>query len=70
MFTAISLFSLVFMVWFANRREWDERRQQAAPEDDDFLRARILFIRQDLRLVIYLLVGIMVMLGVVADRMH
>jgi hypothetical protein len=37
---------------------------------DDDLRELTLHMRQDLKLVAFLLAGIMVMLGVVADRIH
>lgn len=70
MFTGLAFFALVGIFWFANRGELDERRQKDSAVDDDFVRARVLFIRQDLRLVVYALMGILVMLGIIADRLH
>jgi hypothetical protein len=48
------------MVWASERRERQEKAQKAS----------LLFIRQYLRLAVYLLMGIIVMLGIIADRMH
>lgn len=70
MFTIGAILLLAGMVWASERRERQERSQEASPVNDDFLRARFLFIRQDLRLAVYLLMGIIVMLGIVADRLH
>lgn len=38
--------------------------------DDGEFRDLIRFIRQDMRVLAYLLFGILVMLGVIADRLH
>lgn len=70
MFTGVAFLALVAIVWFANRGELDERRQKDSPVDDDFVRARVMFIRQDLRLVVYALMGILIMLGIIADRLR
>ena len=70
MFTIIAFVALGVIVWFSERRESEERSIKNIPSDDDFLRARILFIRQDVRLVAYTLAGILIMLGVIADRIR
>lgn len=70
MFTVAAFIALAVIAWFSNRQEIRERKDSGVPVDDTFLRARILFIRQDLRLIAYLLAGILVMLGVIADRPH
>jgi len=69
-FTIIAFVAVGVIAWFSERQEMKERSIQAVPEEDHFLRARILFIRQDIRLVAYLLMGILAMLGVIADRLH
>ena len=60
MFTIGAILLLVGMVWASERRERQEKAQKASP----------LFIRQYLRLAVYLLMGIIVMLGIIADRLH
>jgi hypothetical protein len=70
MFTAIAFFAMAGIVWFSDRRELSERSEPAVPVDDAFFRARLLFIRQDVRLLVYLLMAILLMLGVIADRLH
>lgn len=70
MFTAIAFFSIAGIVWFSNRRELEERAEKPSFVDDDFVRARVLFIRQDLRLALYVLMGILLMLGIIADRLR
>ena len=44
-------------------RERRERQEKAQ-------KAPLLFIRQYLRLAVYLLMGVIVMLGIIADRLH
>jgi len=61
MFTALSLFALVgiaFLVMRTNARD-------AAGKDE-----QVRHIRQDVRLLAYLLAAILVMLGIIADRIH
>jgi multisubunit Na+/H+ antiporter MnhB subunit len=60
MFTIGAILLLVGMVWASGRRERQEHAQKA----------HLPFIRQYLRLAVYLLMGIIVMLGVIADRLH
>jgi hypothetical protein len=44
-----------------------ERRQKRDTEEPDL---NILHARQDLRLIAYLLFGVVIMLGLIADRIH
>ncbi len=60
MFTIGAILLLVGMVWASERRERQEKAQKAP----------LLFIRQYLRLAVYLLMGVIVMLGIIADRLH
>jgi hypothetical protein len=61
MFTliAIGILLVVFVVV--------ERRQKRDTEEKDL---NILHARQDLRLIAYLLFGVVIMLGLIADRIH
>lgn len=69
MFT-FAAFALFVVIAFAAGRAnaGDRRSYDAQPSDDPGLWLLLLHVRQDLKLVAYLLGGIMVMLGVVADR--
>jgi hypothetical protein len=59
MFTIGAILLLVGMVWASERRERQEKAQEASR-----------LIRQHLRLAVYLLMGVIVMLGIIADRLH
>ena len=61
MFTIIVCLALGFIGWFAKREQ---------KQDTDNAAINIRHSRQDLRLIAYLLTGILVMLGVIADRIH
>ena len=60
MFTIGAILLLVGMVWASERRERQEKAQKAS----------LLFIRQYLRLAVYLLMGIIVMLLTAAGLTH
>ncbi len=61
MFTTIAFFGIAFLAWLSHRS------QDGDPKDPDMLVRQT---RQDLRLVAYLLAGVIIMLGIVADRIH
>ncbi len=61
LFTVIALFAVGGVALFANR-------QQHLSTDDIRINARQ--IRQELRVVAYLLAGIVILLGVIADRIQ
>lgn len=68
MFTIIAFALTVFIAWFAGRtNEKDRSSYDTTPTD---LRDWILLLhaRQDLKLIAFLLFGVIVMLGVIADR--
>jgi len=60
MFTIGAILLLVGMVWASERRERQEKAQEASLPS----------IRQHLRLAVYLLMGVIVMLGIIADRLN
>lgn len=61
LFTVIALFAVAGVALFANR-------QQHFDTDDVPINAKQ--IRHELRTVAYLLAGIMILLGIIADRIH
>ena len=54
MFTTVAFFGVAFLAWLVMR---SQNKENAGPE------------RQDLKLIAYLLAGVIVMLGVIADQM-
>ena len=61
LFTVIALFAVAGVASFTNRR-------QHFSTDDIRINAKQ--IRQELRAVAYLLAGIVILLGIIADRIH
>lgn len=72
MFTAAAGFLVAILGWIGNRSNEKDRETYDKLSDggDEFLRAITLHIRQDLKLIVFLLGGILLALGVVADRLH
>ena len=65
LFTVIALFAVGGVALFANR-------QQHFSTDDMQINAKQIRqeLRQELRVVAYLLAGIVILLGIIADRIH
>lgn len=61
MFTLIGIGLIVCVGFFANRQQ-----NKDVGSTDDFIR----YTRQDIRVVAWLLAAIVVLLGVIADRIH
>ena len=70
MFTAAAFVALALIEWLSRLKERRERAIKPSFVDDDFLRERVLFVREDVRLIAYLMMAILLMLGVIADRLH
>ena len=71
MFTVIALVAVALVAWFSQRQERAERKSTVPlPVETDYVRQRILYIREDVRLICYLLMAVLVMLGIIADRLH
>ncbi len=66
MFTTVAFLALAGIGWLAQRSE-DRERLKPWLFDDDRVRQSIMFMRQDVRLIVYLLAAILVMLGIIAD---
>lgn len=61
MFTAIGFGVIVVVAFLANREQ-----SKDSGTTDDYVRQT----RQDIRVAVWLLAGVIVMLGIVADRIH
>jgi hypothetical protein len=70
MFTVGAFLLMVLFVWFAHRANEQERSTYDQTAHDDRTWLLLLHVRQDLKLAVFLLVGVMVMLGIIADRIH
>lgn len=70
MFTTIAFFGLAAIAWIVTRQQAKESGHRPGFFDDDRVRESVVHARQDLRLIAYLLAGIVVMLGIIADRIH
>lgn len=70
MFT-FAAFVLIFLIgWYANRKNEEDRPNYDRADPDLRLWLIALHIRQDLKLIAFGLAGILVMLGIIADRVH
>jgi hypothetical protein len=69
MFTAAASIAIVFLAWTSSRWDNKERERPANLHGEDEIRQAIVFTRQDVRLIAFLLAGILVALGVIADRL-
>jgi hypothetical protein len=69
MFTVGACFFVALLAWLAHRFNEKDRREYRVPDDrQEWL--LVLHIRQDLKLVTFLLGGIMILLGIIADQVH
>lgn len=68
MFFAIAIAFIVGAIWIASRGNESDRAQYDSEGDN--LRLLVLHVRQDLKLISYLLIAIIAMLGVVAERLN
>lgn len=68
MFTALAV-CVVAVSWYAARCKTKDRQQRPGLFDNDEVRQSVVHARQDLKLIAFL-GAIVLMLGVVADRVH
>ena len=66
MFTSIAFLLTLAIAWFTGRMNERDRREYDRHPDDQWL--LLLHSRQDLKLIAFSLFGVIVMLGVIADR--
>jgi hypothetical protein len=70
MFTVIATVAVVGIVYWTDRL-WDkEVVQRPAVFDDDMVRQTVVLARGDLRLIAWMLAAMLIMLGIIADRIH
>jgi hypothetical protein len=67
MFTGIAVVLLLLLLWRASSGNKRDRSTYDLERGDDAHRLLLLHIRQDLKVVVFLLGGIMVLLGILAD---
>jgi hypothetical protein len=70
MFTTIAFFATALIAWWVEWLNNKDREEYNRRDDDEVRRHLLLHIRQDLKLIAFMLMGIMVMLGIIADRVH
>jgi hypothetical protein len=69
MFTFAAFVLIAGIAWYVARKNEKERKNISLLTDDE-VRSAVLHARQDIRLVAFLLAGVLVMLALIADRMH
>jgi hypothetical protein len=69
MFTLIAFAAIAGLAWVAQRSHSKEVAATVTVSDEE-IRQSIYFARQDLRLIAYVLAAILVMLGIIADKVH
>jgi hypothetical protein len=70
MFTVIAGVAVVAIVYWTDRLSDKELVGRPSVFDDDIIRQTIVFARRDLRLIAWALTAILIMLGIVADKLH
>jgi hypothetical protein len=70
MYTIIAMVLLVAAGWSFNHLNAKDREVRAHAFDEAEIGQAVVHSRQDIRLVAILLAGILVMLGMIADRIH
>jgi hypothetical protein len=68
MFTLLAIGLVVLLIFLARRMNEQDRPIYTEDEQTDRTWRLVLHVRQDLKLVTFLLGGVIVMLGVIADR--
>ena len=69
MFTAIACLAGALIVWGAGRANDKDRPNYDRLDDVEAARLLLLHTRQDMKLIAYVLFAILIMLGVIADRL-
>jgi hypothetical protein len=70
MFTVIASVAVVAITYWTDRLSDKEAIQRPTVFDDDIVRQGVIFARRDLRLIAWMLAAMLIMLGIIADRMH
>jgi hypothetical protein len=70
MFTIIACFAVVAIAVWTDRQSDKEVVGRPSVFDDDLVRQSVVFVRRDLRLIAWVLAAILIVLGIIADRIH
>ncbi len=70
MFTIIACFAVVAIAVWTDRQSDKEMVARPSVFDDDLVRQSVVFVRRDLRLIAWVLAAILIVLGIIADRIH
>lgn len=70
MLTIIAIFAVGALAAWTERQSNKELVQRPFVFDDELVRQSVIFARQDLRLIAWVLAAILIMLGIIADRVH
>ena len=70
MFTIIACFAVVAIAVWTDRQSDKEVVGRPSVFDDDLVRQSVDFVRRDLRLIAWMLAAILIVLGIIADRIH
>jgi hypothetical protein len=70
MFTVIASVAVLAITYWTDRLSDKEAVQRSMVFDDDIVRQNVIFARRDLRLIAWMLAAMLVMLGIIADRIH
>ena len=70
MFTIIACVAVVGIAVWTDRLSDKEMVGRPAVFDDDLIRQSIVLARRDLRLIAWVLAAILIVLGIIADRIH
>ena len=69
MFTTIAFFAVALVAWWASRLNDKDRPTYDRLDNDEATRYLLLHTRQDMKLIAFALFAILVMLGVIWDRL-
>ena len=70
MFTTIAFFAGALVAWWVGRlNDKDRPSYDRLADNDEAIRHLLLHTRQDAKLIVFVLFAILVMLGVIADRL-
>jgi hypothetical protein len=70
MFTVIATIAVGALVVWTDRQSNNELIQRSSSFDDDLVRRSVVFARRELRLIAWVLAATLIMLGIIADRIH
>ena len=70
MFTVAACVAVLAITYWTDRLSDKEAIQRPMVFDDDLIRQNVVFARRDLRLIAWMLAAMLIMLGIIADRMR